>query len=193
MPRRDAAAAVTRQHRAVQHRAVQHRAVQHRAVLALAGVATLYSGSLPEGNCEAAWHEAHWSFVLTGDLNGGTHGDATVPGAKWRARSSPTSVAVPCPGTTATWSQTSPATDCTPAPTGNEAAMFMLPAPTAAPCRPWPWPWRPTPQGPVVAGRLIDAPAAPEEYGPAPERVSALGGEAMPRPRAAQHIEAGAR
>jgi hypothetical protein len=36
---------------------------------------------LPEGNCGAAWHEAHWSFVLTGDLNGGTHGDATVP---WR-------------------------------------------------------------------------------------------------------------
>ena len=93
MPRRDAAAAVTRQYRAVQHRAVQHRAVQHRAVLALAGpvsryrrstggvVATLYSGPLPEGNCGAARHEARWSFVLTGDLNGGTHGDATVP---WR-------------------------------------------------------------------------------------------------------------
>ena len=48
--------------------------------LAAGVVATLYSGPLPEGSCEAAWHEAHWSFVLTGDLNGGTHGDATVPG-----------------------------------------------------------------------------------------------------------------
>ncbi len=50
-----------------------------RVPLAAGVVATLYSGPLPEGNCGAAWHEAHWSFVLTGDLNGGTHGDATVP------------------------------------------------------------------------------------------------------------------
>jgi hypothetical protein len=49
--------------------------------LAAGVVATLYSWPLPKGNCEAAWHEAHWSFVLTGDLNGGTHGDATLP---WR-------------------------------------------------------------------------------------------------------------
>ena len=55
----------------------------HKSPVPLAAgvVATLYSGPLPKGNCEAAWHEAHWSFVLTGDLNGGTHGDATLP---WR-------------------------------------------------------------------------------------------------------------
>ncbi|HTV12578.1 MAG TPA: hypothetical protein VME20_12040 [Acidimicrobiales bacterium] len=47
--------------------------------LAAGVVATLYSGPSPEGNCEAVWHEGHWSFALTGDLDGGTRGDATVP------------------------------------------------------------------------------------------------------------------
>lgn len=49
--------------------------------LAAGVIATLYSGPSPEGNCEAVWHVGHWAFALIGDLNGGTHGDATVP---WR-------------------------------------------------------------------------------------------------------------
>lgn len=52
-----------------------------RVPLAAGVIATLYSAPLAGGNCEAAWQAAHWSFVLVGDLNGGTHGDETVP---WR-------------------------------------------------------------------------------------------------------------
>ena len=55
----------------------------HQSAVVLAGgvVATLYSAPWPEGNCEVTWRAGHWSFMLNGDLNGGTHGDHTVP---WR-------------------------------------------------------------------------------------------------------------
>lgn len=55
----------------------------HKALVKLAAgqVATVYSGPSPQGDCEATWQEGHWSFVLSGDLSGGTQGNATVP---WR-------------------------------------------------------------------------------------------------------------